>query len=695
MAHQIVQASPSQRSLSQAESLALVQIFLNASLACIAHARELIPWTASCFHTRYIDQIDIEYPREGQTLYSAFQASSSTDSSEGQAIKILTHGGNRSADQILDMLEQGVFEALKRGYLESLYVFITKTSRSRVSIVENYRFVFAYEQGKVHSVQINPMDQVFTLESVHKTFKVATRALLRLLRDLPRLPARRKLGMSLAYNKSCPPLYQPSGFVDRDDFQEGDVEAIYDSLTADGADVVGMLDTGHHQVRVTVNLTHSEAQDSPVDLRDTEMSKQLQAMQKTSSSQSNKLLSTLKGSTPATKRRSDAPNPLSKRVKATSTGERSSIEAAPRVTRASTNKNAQNLEIPMDTELESSHQLGLSVELGAATTTGARLAVSKLAELLVHCYAVQNGKTGDKGDLFDEDQLAEGKIKRVSRSIDIGCECENREGSSGMLFCEVCDKWQHRECYGHDDVSSPCIAASEHFCYTCLLFAGEQKAVDSPLFIVFLRKAVRYLTSQVKPGSRIDETFLQTRLKPPRWSKEVADKVIERLVEEHLLLPRKGRLFEVRSLSHSELHQIQEKCTSPLACLEYLYEVSPAGEDPMKRSTQIMQALDVYARGHDYTTAEGCKQMELHDEFGDRVVRWGYDTASNEQLPDEFANSGSVTPVRRRKISFSRMLINVDCSPSAASMMSLDEQSSRVREYSTDFSTAESTATAD
>ena len=84
--------------------------------------------------------------------------------------------------------EQGVFDALEYGYLEGLQVFVTKTSRGQVSVLENYHFVFAYEQGRVSSVQISPTNHTFVLGDVHKNFRAAARALIRSLRDLPRPP---------------------------------------------------------------------------------------------------------------------------------------------------------------------------------------------------------------------------------------------------------------------------------------------------------------------------------------------------------------------------------------------------------------------------------------------------------------------------------------------------------------------------
>ena len=104
MAQQMLLPPPFKRTLSQGESLALVQIFLNASLACIAHSRELIPWTSPCFRTRHIDQINLEDQRAEQSLYSAFQDCTSEQVEGGQEIKILVRGRHRRADQMLDML---------------------------------------------------------------------------------------------------------------------------------------------------------------------------------------------------------------------------------------------------------------------------------------------------------------------------------------------------------------------------------------------------------------------------------------------------------------------------------------------------------------------------------------------------------------------------------------------------------------
>src|ERR1700744_1872236 len=110
------------------------------------------------------------------------------------------------------------------------------------------------------------------------------------------------------------------------------------------------------------------------------------------------------------------------------------------------------------------------------------------------------------------------------------------------------------------------IIVDQHFCYTCLLFIGRHRYQGpSPLSIILLREAVDHLTLHAKPGTEVDQNFLQTRLKPQRWTKAVLDQVLEQLVEERLLSRQNGRLFEVQSLSESDLNVIKQNCTSPLA----------------------------------------------------------------------------------------------------------------------------------
>lgn len=121
--------------------------------------------------------------------------------------------------------------------------------------------------------------------------------------------------MSLVYNNECPASYQPRGFVDQADFGDGHGQEICDILWKNKGEEVGRLDAGQHQVAVGVCALHCEQEKAPVDPGDTAMSKQLQAMQKTSSQRSNNLVSTLKDSGRPSKRKTHMPVSNAKRLK--------------------------------------------------------------------------------------------------------------------------------------------------------------------------------------------------------------------------------------------------------------------------------------------------------------------------------------------------------------------------------------------
>lgn len=205
----------------------------------------------------------------------------------------------------------------------------------------------------------------------------------------------------------------------------------------------------------------------------------------------------------------------------------------------------------------------------------------------------------------------------------------------------------------------------ERFCYTCLLFPVEQAPKELPSFIMLMRRAVGILTTKIEPGMLVEGTFLQTELKHCRWPSEVLDKVQSRLVEEGLLLERGQRRFQVMALSDAGLWRVHERYLSPMAGLHHLYSAHPDGYTPRRRAKDIEVALQEYSRGQDFTSAQGCEQILSPDDAGAPGVRWGYHYGSNISVGDtSHATSPTRTPMHRRKVSFSRMLISIDPSPS-------------------------------
>lgn len=90
----------SQVKLTEAQSLALVKIFLNSSLACICHTRELIDWQSSCFRKRYIDHIQLE----DEHVYDSFRDHEPASPGSSQEVRVLVRGRHSHGNSILDMI---------------------------------------------------------------------------------------------------------------------------------------------------------------------------------------------------------------------------------------------------------------------------------------------------------------------------------------------------------------------------------------------------------------------------------------------------------------------------------------------------------------------------------------------------------------------------------------------------------------
>lgn len=86
--------------LSKDQSLALVKIFLNASVACICHTRELIDWEADCFRKRYVDQISLNT----DNMYESFCNVDPSVVGSSQEIRVLVRGCDDKSDALLDMI---------------------------------------------------------------------------------------------------------------------------------------------------------------------------------------------------------------------------------------------------------------------------------------------------------------------------------------------------------------------------------------------------------------------------------------------------------------------------------------------------------------------------------------------------------------------------------------------------------------
>ncbi|RMD42484.1 hypothetical protein DV735_g2669, partial [Chaetothyriales sp. CBS 134920] len=176
-----------EQELSLEQSLQLVMIFLNASLACICYTRELLRWNSACFRIRYIEQVRLA-GIEPDRIYTTFLTTHGHSVQNSQEIRVLVRGASSRADHVLNMLEEGVFDAIRRAYLDTLHVFVATDANGTREIHETYSFQFKYDEDRITTIRVGESRQAFTLQSSQRSFKAAIRVLLRSMQGMPHVP---------------------------------------------------------------------------------------------------------------------------------------------------------------------------------------------------------------------------------------------------------------------------------------------------------------------------------------------------------------------------------------------------------------------------------------------------------------------------------------------------------------------------
>ncbi|KIV97548.1 hypothetical protein PV10_01287 [Exophiala mesophila] len=190
--------------------------------------------------------------------------------------------------------EEGVFEYLRNSHLEALQIFVVQDNANTQTPIETYSFAFQYKDGRPDTIHFGTNKQTFLTTQIHQGLKVAIRNLLSSLKGLPRLPARIKLGMSLAYTQAWPLLYQPKHFTDAEQDKPLGGRPILDLLWDDGDHSGGNMETSHHHVHTEIRSLAPPSLSSGV--QDVAMSKYLRTMQRTSSPHRDSIPSTLQES---------------------------------------------------------------------------------------------------------------------------------------------------------------------------------------------------------------------------------------------------------------------------------------------------------------------------------------------------------------------------------------------------------------
>ncbi|OLL24421.1 Meiosis-specific protein HOP1 [Neolecta irregularis DAH-3] len=185
-------------------SLQLVESLLSASLGSITFLRGIFPES-----TFYDDRISDEDSESHRGRLSSNSASSTR-------VKKLKRGHSEEADQLLDYLEKGIYDAIYQKYLKSFILAIFLDPNRPHDIAEAYIFNFNYTCET--TMEIRNLDgtivQPISIVSAKRSHQLLMRRMIMITQNLNTLPECRNITFKLFYTENTPTDYQPPGFRD-------------------------------------------------------------------------------------------------------------------------------------------------------------------------------------------------------------------------------------------------------------------------------------------------------------------------------------------------------------------------------------------------------------------------------------------------------------------------------------------------
>ncbi|KAG0147076.1 hypothetical protein CROQUDRAFT_77014 [Cronartium quercuum f. sp. fusiforme G11] len=270
-----VKISTDAQLVTSAQSLSIVRTLVQTGIGVITYLRGIFP--DECFND---DRIG---PDRSETTHGSESRNTEVfkkDSREGRGyirVKKIRPGASPESDVVLNYLDEGVMDAIQRGYLRQLLFAMYLDPENPRDVIECYTFNFTYSSSTLGEARLIPelevRDQLKEMsltgkvtiseesngKALEKTGGMVKRQIQTLIKNLicstqslSDINGRRFLSFKLYYNDKCPMDYQPPHF------DAGDVEKDRFTFGTAGREEIpnatemGKVDTGYHTVRVAL-----------------------------------------------------------------------------------------------------------------------------------------------------------------------------------------------------------------------------------------------------------------------------------------------------------------------------------------------------------------------------------------------------------------------------------------------------------
>ncbi|KAJ5679814.1 DNA-binding HORMA [Penicillium macrosclerotiorum] len=184
-----------------AQSLELVKTAVHVTFASLFFVREILP--VECFGHRQHPIFD----KKTRFCYEEHFVNGNppTDEVPWNAI-MMERGRHEKADKILNLLEDGIFDALIRRRLLAIQITVFESDKTRSTAFESYTITLGYgrRQGKAGRLSHSVVDSEDRSQNLHDSRAVKYSTM--------DMQGARTLGFHLFYTPDCPDEYQPAGF---------------------------------------------------------------------------------------------------------------------------------------------------------------------------------------------------------------------------------------------------------------------------------------------------------------------------------------------------------------------------------------------------------------------------------------------------------------------------------------------------
>ncbi|CAH7668066.1 HORMA domain-domain-containing protein [Phakopsora pachyrhizi] len=263
--------------MTSTQSLSVVKTLVQTGIGVITYLRGIFP--DECFNDDRIgpDRSEDSTQNEKSGNRNSAQSNANREGRGYIRVKNIKRGASKESDMVLDYLEEGVMDAILKGYLRQLFFAIYLDPEKPRDVIECYTFDFTYskspEQSNILIPELEVRDQLRQLSlggkfsifnekdslrgqktggMVKRQVQALIKNLICSTQSLSDINGRRFLTFKLHYNSLAPADYEPPYFRaadperDRFTFETAGIEEVPNTTE------MGKVDTGFHSVRVAL-----------------------------------------------------------------------------------------------------------------------------------------------------------------------------------------------------------------------------------------------------------------------------------------------------------------------------------------------------------------------------------------------------------------------------------------------------------